>query len=53
MATATEPEELDEDELTDEEEDEIERRIVQSLEDEREGRLIPHEALFPPKRLAG
>jgi len=53
MAKASQPGDVDEDELTDEEEDEIEQRIVQSLEDEREGRLIPHEALFPPKRLAG
>jgi hypothetical protein len=54
MATTIEPEDdLDDDELTDEEEDEIERRLQASLVSEREGRLIPWEALFPPKRAAG
>jgi hypothetical protein len=31
----------------------LSRQFAKSYESEREGRLIPHEALFPPKRLAG
>ena len=39
--------------LTPEEEDELERRLADSLEAEQKGELIPWEALFPRPRLTG
>jgi len=53
MIPNDEPREEDEIELDPEEEAELERRIEASLENERAGRLIPHEALFPPRRMVG
>jgi hypothetical protein len=41
------------DDLTPEEEDELLRRDAEAEENVRTGNVIPHEALFPPKRLAG
>jgi hypothetical protein len=48
------PEPRDEDyDLTPEEEEELRRNYEASLEDERNGELIPWEALFPPPRMTG
>jgi hypothetical protein len=57
MSASTPPpeatEESGESDLTHEEEDEILLRASEVEKNRREGRLIPHEALFPPHRLAG
>ena len=57
MSTRTPPDAPDQDEeeydLTPEEEEELLARYEQSIIDEREGKLIPWEAVFPPKRLTG
>jgi hypothetical protein len=39
--------------LSVEDEAELRQALDESLEEEREGMLIPHEALFPPRRLTG
>jgi len=51
---AKEPSREDEEfDLAPDEEDELERRLVESLEAEQKGELIPWEALFPRPRLTG
>jgi len=48
------PEPCDEDhDLTAEEEDELERDYLDSIEADRRGELLPWEAVFPPQRLTG
>ena len=39
--------------LSPEDEDELERRLADSLDAERKGELVPWEALFPRPRLTG
>jgi hypothetical protein len=54
MSTGKEQPQAERDEaLTPEDEDELERRLEESLDAEREGRLVAWDALFPPQRLTG
>jgi len=54
MSASTPPPAVpDESDLTPEEEDEIVRRADEVEKNRQEGKLIPWEALFPPRRLAG
>jgi len=54
MSTTNQPSNQDQDDdLSPEEADELERRADESEEAERNGQLITWEALFPRKRLTG
>jgi len=50
---ATEQPEEEEYDVTPEEEDLLEARYHKSIEEQRQGKLIPWEAVFPPRRQAG